>query len=105
VTHRSRRPLAEGPPSGALVEAQRGRSPETQPTVGWTGLTVRCPLERLLRVAVERRPEGVPEALSEHAELHRELLQTVRRELGPVAVIGHLSVVAMLPKTRSGKIT
>ncbi|MDP9226089.1 MAG: AMP-binding protein, partial [Actinomycetota bacterium] len=37
-------------------------------------------------------------------ELHRELLQTVRRELGPVAVIGHLSVVAMLPKTRSGKI-
>src|SRR5215210_5511086 len=37
-------------------------------------------------------------------DLHRELLQTVRRELGPVAVIGHLSVVAMLPKTRSGKI-
>jgi acetyl-CoA synthetase len=38
------------------------------------------------------------------AELHRELLQTVRHELGPVAVIGHLSIVAMLPKTRSGKI-
>ena len=37
-------------------------------------------------------------------ELHRELLQTVRHELGPVAVIGHLSIVAMLPKTRSGKI-
>jgi acetyl-CoA synthetase len=37
-------------------------------------------------------------------ELHRELLQTVRHELGPVAVIGHLSFVAMLPKTRSGKI-
>jgi acetyl-CoA synthetase len=37
-------------------------------------------------------------------ELHRELLQTVRHELGPVAVIGHLQVVAMLPKTRSGKI-
>ena len=37
-------------------------------------------------------------------ELRRELLQTVRRELGPVAVIGHLSFVAMLPKTRSGKI-
>ena len=37
-------------------------------------------------------------------ELHRELLQTVRHELGPVAVIGHLSVVATLPKTRSGKI-
>ncbi len=37
-------------------------------------------------------------------ELKRELLATVRHELGPVAVIGHLSFVAMLPKTRSGKI-
>ena len=37
-------------------------------------------------------------------ELRRELLQTVRRELGPVAVISHVSFVAMLPKTRSGKI-
>jgi acetyl-CoA synthetase len=36
--------------------------------------------------------------------LRGELLQTVRHELGPVAVIGHLSFVAMLPKTRSGKI-
>ncbi len=36
--------------------------------------------------------------------LHRELLQTVRRELGPVAVIGELNFVGMLPKTRSGKI-
>jgi acetyl-CoA synthetase len=37
-------------------------------------------------------------------ELRRELLQTVRHELGPVAVISHVSFVAMLPKTRSGKI-
>ena len=37
-------------------------------------------------------------------ELRQELLQTVRRELGPVAVISHVSFVAMLPKTRSGKI-
>jgi acetyl-CoA synthetase len=37
-------------------------------------------------------------------ELERELLATVRRELGPVAVIGELNFVAMLPKTRSGKI-
>ena len=36
--------------------------------------------------------------------LRQELLQTVRRELGPVAVIEHVSFVAMLPKTRSGKI-
>jgi acetyl-CoA synthetase len=36
--------------------------------------------------------------------LRRELIETVRRELGPVAVIGHVSFVGMLPKTRSGKI-
>jgi acetyl-CoA synthetase len=38
------------------------------------------------------------------AELRRELLDTIRRELGPVAVIGDLNFVRMLPKTRSGKI-
>jgi acetyl-CoA synthetase len=38
------------------------------------------------------------------AELRQELLDTVRRELGPVAVIGDLNFVSMLPKTRSGKI-
>ena len=32
-------------------------------------------------------------------ELRQELLQTVRRELGPIAVIKHVSFVAMLPKT------
>jgi acetyl-CoA synthetase len=37
-------------------------------------------------------------------ELRQELLDTVRRELGPVAVIGDLNFVALLPKTRSGKI-
>jgi acetyl-CoA synthetase len=37
-------------------------------------------------------------------ELRQELLATVRRELGPVAVIGELSFVGMVPKTRSGKI-
>ncbi len=38
------------------------------------------------------------------ADLRRELLETVRQELGPVAVIGELNFVQMLPKTRSGKI-
>jgi acetyl-CoA synthetase len=38
------------------------------------------------------------------ADLTRELLETVRRELGPVAVIGDLNFVSLLPKTRSGKI-
>ena len=37
-------------------------------------------------------------------QLRQELLQTVRRELGPVAVIGELNFVSLLPKTRSGKI-
>ncbi len=37
-------------------------------------------------------------------ELKGELLQTVRRELGPVAVIGEINFVNTLPKTRSGKI-
>jgi acetyl-CoA synthetase len=37
-------------------------------------------------------------------ELRQALLQTVRHELGPIAVIGELNFVSMLPKTRSGKI-
>ena len=37
-------------------------------------------------------------------KLKQELLDQVRRELGPVAVIGELNFVDMLPKTRSGKI-
>jgi acetyl-CoA synthetase len=36
--------------------------------------------------------------------LKKELLATVRSELGPVAVIGELNFVDMLPKTRSGTI-
>jgi acetyl-CoA synthetase len=38
------------------------------------------------------------------SELREALLRTVRREMGPVAVIGELNFVTMLPKTRSGKI-
>ncbi|HEX5689437.1 MAG TPA: AMP-binding protein, partial [Roseiflexaceae bacterium] len=37
-------------------------------------------------------------------QLRKELIDTVRQELGPVAVIGDLEFVNMLPKTRSGKI-
>jgi acetyl-CoA synthetase len=36
--------------------------------------------------------------------LRQEILQTVRRELGAVAVVGDLNFVSGLPKTRSGKI-
>ncbi|MDR7595531.1 MAG: AMP-binding protein, partial [Armatimonadota bacterium] len=38
------------------------------------------------------------------AGLRQELVDTVRRELGPVAVVGEVNFVSMLPKTRSGKI-
>jgi acetyl-CoA synthetase len=38
------------------------------------------------------------------ADLERELRQTVRNKLGAVAVLGAINFVAMLPKTRSGKI-
>jgi len=37
-------------------------------------------------------------------EMKKALLEQVRHELGPVAVIGDLNFVEMLPKTRSGKI-
>ena len=37
-------------------------------------------------------------------ELRQELLNTLREEFGPVAVVGELHFVPMLPKTRSGKI-
>lgn len=36
--------------------------------------------------------------------LRQALLETVRHELGAIAVIGELNFVSMLPKTRSGKI-
>jgi acetyl-CoA synthetase len=38
------------------------------------------------------------------ARLREELIATARRELGPIAVIGELNFVGMVPKTRSGKI-
>ncbi len=37
-------------------------------------------------------------------DVRKQILHTVRRELGPIAVIGDLQFVNMLPKTRSGKI-
>jgi acetyl-CoA synthetase len=37
-------------------------------------------------------------------ELRRELVEAVRRELGPIAVLADVNFVHNLPKTRSGKI-
>jgi acetyl-CoA synthetase len=38
------------------------------------------------------------------AGLRDQIIATVRHELGPIAVIGELNFVSLLPKTRSGKI-
>lgn len=37
-------------------------------------------------------------------ELRQAIIATIRHELGPIAVIGDLNFVSLLPKTRSGKI-
>ena len=37
-------------------------------------------------------------------DMRDQIIATVRHELGPIAVIGELNFVSMLPKTRSGKI-
>ena len=42
--------------------------------------------------------------LARRRELRKAVIDTVRRDLGPVAVIGELNFVGMLPKTRSGKL-
>ena len=41
---------------------------------------------------------------SPSSDLRKALLETVRRELGAIAVVGEINFVGMLPKTRSGKI-
>ena len=51
-----------------------------------------------------KRQTAPPNRQTASPELRRELLATVRHELGPVAVIGELSFVGLVPKTRSGKI-
>jgi propionyl-CoA synthetase len=38
------------------------------------------------------------------AQLQQELIERVRHEIGPVAAFRHVTIVARLPKTRSGKV-
>ena len=38
------------------------------------------------------------------AEIRQGLIDTIRREIGPIAVVGEVNFVSTLPKTRSGKI-
>ena len=43
-------------------------------------------------------------SVAELAQTYDVTTETVRRDLGPLAVIGDVHFVSMLPKTRSGKI-
>jgi acetyl-CoA synthetase len=73
----------------------------THPAVAEAGVTG-CPDE--IRGEVIAAFVVLKQGQEDSEGLRRELLQTVRRELGPVAVIGDLTIVPALPKTRSGKI-
>jgi acetyl-CoA synthetase len=71
------------------------------PAVAEAGVTARpdpVRMEVIAAFVVLRRGHEPSE------ELRTALRDTVRRELGPVAVIGDLNFVSVLPKTRSGKI-
>ncbi len=73
----------------------------THPAVAEAGVTGRPDQLRgeVLAAFVVLKPGYEPSET-----LKQELIETVRKELGPIAVIGELSFVSMLPKTRSGKI-
>ncbi|HYM66594.1 MAG TPA: AMP-binding protein, partial [Patescibacteria group bacterium] len=71
------------------------------PGVAETGVTARPDPVRMevISAFVVLKPGYEPSE-----KLRQELVETVRHELGPIAVIGDLNFVSMLPKTRSGKI-
>ena len=71
------------------------------PSVAEAGVTARPdPVRMEVIVAFVVVNEGYERS----DELRGQLVETVRRELGPVAVIGEVHFVSSLPKTRSGKI-
>jgi len=80
--------MAASPPSCWAVQAAAGVTGRPDPVRGEV-------ISAFVALKEGHRPSE---------ELRRELLETVRRELGPVAVVGEINFVAMLPKTRSGKI-
>lgn len=71
------------------------------PAVAEAGVTGRPDEVRgeIISAFVALKPDQTPSP-----ELAEELRGTVRRELGPVGVIGEINFVSTLPKTRSGKI-
>jgi acetyl-CoA synthetase len=73
----------------------------THPAVAEAGVTGR---PDALRGEVVAAFVALRQGQTPSAALREELLRAVRRELGPVVVVGDLEFVSMLPKTRSGKI-
>ncbi len=73
----------------------------THPAIAEAGVTGR-PDE--LRGQVISAFVAVKQGFEPSDALRKELVETVRRELGPLAVIGEVNFVDSLPKTRSGKI-
>jgi acetyl-CoA synthetase len=73
----------------------------THPAVAEAGVTGR-PDE--LRGEVISAFVSLKQGREPSEDLRRELVATVARVLGPVAVVGDVNFVRMLPKTRSGKI-
>ncbi len=73
----------------------------THPAVAEAGVTGR-PDE--LRGEVISAFVALRQGQQPSTRLREELVEAVRRELGPVAVVGEVNFVAGLPKTRSGKI-
>jgi acetyl-CoA synthetase len=73
----------------------------THPAVAEAGVTGRPDELRgeVISAFVSLKQGRVPSG-----ELRGELVEAVRRELGPIAVIGDVNFVHNLPKTRSGKI-
>jgi acetyl-CoA synthetase len=73
----------------------------THPAVAEAGVTGR-PDE--LRGEVISAFVSLKQGRAPSRELRRELVEAVRRELGPIAVLADVNFVHNLPKTRSGKI-
>jgi propionyl-CoA synthetase len=62
---------------------------------------VKDPLKTQLPLALVVLKAGVSR---DQAELVEELIHVVRQQVGPIANLKHIGVVARLPKTRSGKV-
>jgi propionyl-CoA synthetase len=62
---------------------------------------VKDPLKTQLPVALVVLKTGVQR---DHAKIVEELVHVVRQQVGPIANLKHIGILARLPKTRSGKV-